>query len=146
MAKFLIILLIASIIESVGIAILSAGLKQVPGIKEVSAVEIVRMIKAGVTNGKVIFGVALEAVFFGFLLYMLSMRDVSFVWPLTSLGFILTALAGRFLLHENVSALRWTGILLMSLGFAVISFSDAGKNTKSPPPASASASTVLGPQ
>jgi drug/metabolite transporter (DMT)-like permease len=146
MAKILLILIVAAIVESIGIAILSAGLKEInasdgnlpPG-------QIARVIKDGACNGKILLGTALEAVFYGALLYMLSVRDVSFVWPLTSLGFIVTTLAARFLLHEHVSPGRWAGVLLIALGALLISYSEAAKKSNAPP-AAAVASTPLGPQ
>jgi drug/metabolite transporter (DMT)-like permease len=139
MAKILLILIVAAIIESVGIAILSGGLKEVhardgslpPG-------QIARVIKDGACNGKILLGVALEAVFFGALLYMLFIRDVSFIWPLTSLGFIVTTLAAHFLLHEQVSPGRWAGVLLIAVGAFLISYSEAAKKPDAPPPAAAS--------
>lgn len=146
MTKILLILIVAAIIESIGIAILSGGLKEIhasdgnlpPG-------QIARVIKDGACNGKILLGTALEALFYGALLYMLSIRDVSFIWPLTSLGFIVTTLAAQFLLHEQVSPGRWTGVLLIAVGAFLISYSEAAKKPDAPPPA-ATASTPLRPQ
>jgi drug/metabolite transporter (DMT)-like permease len=85
----------------------------------------------------------LEAVFFGALLYMMSTRDVSLVWPLTSLGFIFTTLAGHFLLNEKVTATRWTGVLLIAIGAGLTGYSEAAKGRDTPPPAN---SAPLRPQ
>jgi len=127
MAKIFVILVVAAIIESIGVAFLSGGLKEINGATEISVSQIAGVIKQGATNGKIIIGIALEAVFFGALLYMLSQRDVSFVWPLTSLGFIITALAAHFILHEKVSGVRWAGVLLIAIGAALTSYSEAAK-------------------
>src|SRR5439155_12218570 len=81
----------------------------------------------GATNGKLLFGILLEAIFFGALCYMLSQKDVSLIWPLTSLGFIVTTLAAKFVLHEQVSTIRWTGIVLIALGALLTSYSDHEK-------------------
>jgi drug/metabolite transporter (DMT)-like permease len=134
MAKIIIILIVAAIIESIGVILLTRGLKDVQGWRDHSVSEIVRVAKSGVTNGKIIAGVALEAVFFGALLYMLSLRDVSFIWPLTSLGFIFTTLAAEFILHEKVAAARWAGVVLIALGASLISSSEASKGQETPPP------------
>jgi drug/metabolite transporter (DMT)-like permease len=147
MTKILLILIVAAIVESIGIAILSSGLKEInardgnlpPG-------QIFRVIKDGACNGKVLLGTALEALFYGALLYMLSIRDVSFVWPLTSLGFIVTTLAAQFLLHEQVNLGRWAGVLLIAAGAFLISYSENAKKPDSPPPAVAADSTALRPQ
>lgn len=133
MAKILLILLVAAIIESAGVVILSGGLKQIRGAREITVSEITRVLKDGCTNGKVLLGTALEAVFYGFLLYMLSRSDVSFIWPLTSLGFIVTTLAAKFILDEKVSGPRWAGVTLIALGVFLISYSESVKNKPNPP-------------
>jgi drug/metabolite transporter (DMT)-like permease len=145
MARIFFFLVIAAIIESVGVAYLSGGLKEIHGVKRASVGEIARVVRDGATNSKIVLGVALEAVFFGILLYMLSKRDVSFVWPLTSLGFIFTTLAAALVLGEKVSAARWIGVLLIALGAGLTGYSEAVKEQKAGagPPA---ASAPFGPQ
>jgi drug/metabolite transporter (DMT)-like permease len=135
MARIMLVLLVAAIIESVGVIILTRGLKEIQGVREVTVSEIVRVAKSGFTNGKIIGGTALEAVFYAALLYMLSKSDVSFVWPLTSLGFIFTTLAAQLLLHEKVAPTRWGGVLLIAVGVSLISYSEAAKGRDAPPPA-----------
>jgi uncharacterized membrane protein len=46
---------------------------------------------------------------------------VSFVWPLTSISFVMTTLAAQFILKEKVDCLRWGGVALIMLGAALIS-------------------------
>ena len=133
MAKVIFILVIAAVIESVGVAFLKWGLNDVQGVREISVTEIVRVVLSGAANGKIIAGVALEAVFFGFLLYLLSKWDMSFVWPLTSLGFIFTTLAAQFLLHEKVTALRWTGVVLIAIGASLTRYSESAKERPAAP-------------
>jgi drug/metabolite transporter (DMT)-like permease len=145
MTKIIIILIVAAIIESIGVAVLSAGIKEIGSAKEISVSEIARIIISGATNGKVLGGIGLEAVFFGCLLYMLSLRDVSFIWPLTSLGFIFTTIAAEFILHERVSAIRWMGVLLIALGAGLTGYSESAKG-QTPSSAPAAQSTPLGPQ
>jgi uncharacterized membrane protein len=143
MARLILILVIAAIVESIGVALLSWGLKDVQGVREITVSEIARVVKSGATNVKILSGVALEAAFFGALLYMLSTRAVSFVWPLTSLGFIFTTLAAQFILHEKVTATRWTGVLMIAIGAGLTGYSEAAKGTTAPPPAN---SAPLSPQ
>jgi len=47
---------------------------------------------------------------------LLSRVDLSYVLPVTSISYVLTALMGKFLLHEPVSTERWIGIGLVVLG------------------------------
>jgi drug/metabolite transporter (DMT)-like permease len=138
MTRILVILIFALCVEAMGVVFLSKGLKQIGGVQTVSAREIGRVLAEGATNGSLLLGVALEAAFFGALLYLLSQRDVSLIWPLTSLGFVITALAARFILHEHVAASRWAGVALIVLGAALVSYSEKAK-PKPPEPAAAAA-------
>jgi drug/metabolite transporter (DMT)-like permease len=136
MTKILVILIFALCVEAVGVVFLSKGLKQIGEVQSVTAREIGRIISRGAANPSVLLGVALEAAFFGALLYLLSQRDVSLIWPLTALGFLITALAAKLILKEEVSAVRWAGIFLIVIGAALVSYSE---KTKSKPAASAPA-------
>jgi len=129
MTKVLTILILALIVEAVGVVFLSKGLKQIGEVQTVNAREIGRIIVKGATNPSILLGVALEAAFFGALLYLLSQRDVSLIWPLTSLGFVITALAAKFLLKEQVSALRWVGVALIVVGAALVRYSEKAKTS-----------------
>src|SRR5512140_2593466 len=131
MTKILIILILALVVEAVGVVFLSKGLKQIGEVQTVSAREISRIIGKGAANPSVLLGVALEAAFFGALLYLLSQRDVSLIWPLTSMGFVITAFAAKFILKEEVSALRWAGVALIVLGASLVSYSEKAKSTSS---------------
>lgn len=127
MTKVLVILIFALVVEAVGVVFLSKGLKQIGEAQSITAREIGRLIVKGATNPNILFGVALEAAFFGALLYLLSQRDVSLIWPLTSLGFVITAIAAKFLLHEEVSAWRWAGVALIVIGASLVSYSEKAK-------------------
>ena len=134
MAKILVILVIAAILENIGVVFIKGGLNQIHRPSQISASEIVRVVQAGITNHRIVLGIALEAAFFGCFLYMLSQRDVSLIWPLTSLGFIVATLAAKFILDEPVSGVRWAGVVLISLGAVLTSYSETVKTGHHPPP------------
>ncbi len=52
---------------------------------------------------------------------LLSWADLSYVLPVTSVGYVLVALAGKVLLHEEITATRWAGIVLIMAGVALVS-------------------------
>lgn len=133
MYKFICILLTALVFEAIGVVFLSSGLKEIDGMKQVSVSEAVRVVKTGACNGRIWLGMLFESMFFFALLYMLSQRDVSLVWPLTSLGFVITTLAARIFLHENVSAVRWAGVALIVIGAGMGIYSEKAKEHASPP-------------
>ncbi len=138
MAKLIIILLIALVFEAVGVVWLSLGLKQIGPVQSVSGAEIARVVGRAITNRDFLLGVLFETIFFVLLLTLLKNWDVSLVWPLTSLGFVITTLAAKYLRHEEVTGLRWSGVLLIMMGAALVAWSEKVK------PASPVAATAQG--
>jgi drug/metabolite transporter (DMT)-like permease len=65
-------------------------------------------------------GIALMTVGFFSLLAILSFENVSFVVPVTALGYVAGALGGRFFLGERVNWRRWAGILLVCAGVTLV--------------------------
>jgi len=61
-------------------------------------------------------------------LVMLKRWDVSLIWPLTSLGFVLTTLAAKYIRHENVTGLRWSGVILIMVGASLVGWSERSKD------------------
>jgi drug/metabolite transporter (DMT)-like permease len=132
MAKLLLILIIGLLFESAGVVLLKKGISEVGAVQSVQVSEIVRVVKAGVTNSQVLAGVFFEALFFVCLLILLSKSDISFLWPLTGLSFVFATFAALWFLHEQVSGLRWAGVVLIMVGAALISYSEHAK--EAPPP------------
>ena len=128
MTKVLMVLLIALVLEAVGVVFLSRGLKQIGEPERVAVAEVLQILRRGAANPSILLGVVLETIFFGALLYLLSQRDVSLIWPLTALGFVLTALAARFILNEEIHWTRWLGVVLIVIGAAFVSYSEKLKN------------------
>ena len=67
-------------------------------------------------NPWVIAGVVLLIAWLIFRLALLSWADLSYVITVTSTSYVISALLGRFFLAEEVSALRWAGIALITVG------------------------------
>lgn len=59
----------------------------------------------------------------GFLIWLivLAKAEISYAYPLISLGYVLTAVMGWWLLGEHVTWLRMAGILVTCLGVFLIS-------------------------
>lgn len=118
--KVLLILMVALLFEAAGVAFIGRGLKQMRIPEPFSLKAVPGLIRSALTNAPLLTGIAMEAVFFGLLLVLLSRAEVSFVWPLTSLGLLLTTLAARFILHEQVSLTRWLGVVLIVAGSMLV--------------------------
>jgi uncharacterized membrane protein len=50
----------------------------------------------------------------------LSWVDLSFIVPGTAFHFVLATLGSKWFLQEHISRLRWCGIILISLGVALL--------------------------
>ena len=136
MLKLLSILLIGLVFESTGIVLLKKGIDQIGEVKVVSVAEVGRVIKAGVTNSRVLLGVFFEALYFACLLILMPKGEISFLWPLTALSFVMTTLAALIFLGEKVSSVRWAGVVFIMIGAALISYSEHAKPKPAPPAAS----------
>jgi drug/metabolite transporter (DMT)-like permease len=141
MIKLISILIVALFFEAVGVVLLSKGLKEIGEVERINTAEIRRVIIQGATNRDILLGVFFEAIFFAGLLILLAKADVSLIWPLTSLGFVLTTAAAKFIRHEDVTPLRWTGVVLIMMGAALVGWSE---KQKAPPlsPVTADAGTA----
>jgi drug/metabolite transporter (DMT)-like permease len=51
---------------------------------------------------------------------LLSWADLSYVLPVTSVGYVVVALIGKVLLREEITGRRWAGIVLIMAGVALV--------------------------
>ena len=65
-------------------------------------------------------GVALLIVWTLVRMALLSWADLSFVLPVTAIGYVLNAVAGMTLFGEAVSGERWAGAALVTVGAALV--------------------------
>ncbi len=68
----------------------------------------------------VAFGVFFMLAWFTSRLALLSWTDLSYALPVTSFSYALAALAGQLYLHEEVTPIHWAGILIISVGVALV--------------------------
>ena len=132
MTRMLIVLLVGLLLEAVGVVLISRGQKELKAEARFEVKAMVRLVAEAATNRNILTGVALEAGFFFCLLFLLSRADVSFIWPLTAMGFVVTTLSAKFLLKEEVSPLRWFGVFLIVLGAGVIVYTEKARAPKDP--------------
>jgi drug/metabolite transporter (DMT)-like permease len=132
MTKLLLILLVGLVFESTGVVLLKKGIEKLGPVKIVGVAEVVRIVKAGATSSQVWWGMLFEALFFFCLLVLMSKADISFLWPLTALSFVFATLAAIIFLHEQVSNIRWTGVVFIMIGAALISYSEHAKDKREP--------------
>jgi multidrug transporter EmrE-like cation transporter len=130
MTTVLTVLFVAFAIEAIAIAILKRGLDVIGARYTARRATMswwrnsLALVGDWFTQRNVITGVFRKAVFFVLLQYLIGQRDISFIWPLTAISFVMTTLTAQFLLREHVAAVRWGGVALIVAGAALISFSE----------------------
>ena len=65
-------------------------------------------------------GIALLILWLLSRMALLSWADLSYVLPVTSLGYVASALIGRFFLNEQITPARWAGTLLIVAGTVLV--------------------------
>lgn len=113
-----------------GDSILRAGLQQVGSLVSQPPLAYI----AALFNPLVALGVSLLILWMLSHMALLSWADLSYVLPVTSIGYALVALAGRVFLHEFVSLSRWAGILLIVSGVFLVGrteFNTTGRKERS---------------
>jgi uncharacterized membrane protein len=74
-------------------------------------------------------GVALLIAWLLSRMMFLSFADLSYMLPLTSLGYVLSAVLGRFFLNEQITPQRWAGTASIMIGTILVG---AGSPATSP--------------
>jgi uncharacterized membrane protein len=98
----------------------SRAMKQVGEVHDFRPRAVVQVILRALQVKWMWMGVGLMTAAFFSLLAVLSFEKVSFVVPVTALSYVAGALGGMFFLGEQISAPRWTGIVLVCIGVTLV--------------------------
>lgn len=82
--------------------------------------EVLRFLARALRSGWFWTGIPLMALSFFSLLALLHWRPISFVIPASSLSYVVGTLGAKYFLHEDVSAARWAGVVLVCAGVALV--------------------------
>jgi drug/metabolite transporter (DMT)-like permease len=107
--------------NSAGDVFLTKGMKQVGEVSTLHPKALLSVARKVLMNKNFLSGILFFAVTFSSFLTILSWADLSFVFPATSLVYVVSTLGGKFILGEIVTFQRWTGIILVCLGVALTS-------------------------
>lgn len=118
--KTYVLLFLLVLLGSVGNTILSKGMKDV-GELDISHLPAIQASAVSVlSSGTIWLGITLMLLFMVCHMLVLSWADYSFVMPFSAIAYALVPLLGYLFLHEQVSAARWIGIILIFLGVLLI--------------------------
>jgi ceramide glucosyltransferase len=118
--KTFLLLAMLIVFSSLGEILSARGMKQIGEVSFRPRL-LLRTIPQLFTNRNLIIGVVCLAFSFFSFLSLLSYADLSFVVPLTAMGYLTNTIGAKFLLHEKISKERWWGTLLVTFGVAIIS-------------------------
>jgi drug/metabolite transporter (DMT)-like permease len=68
----------------------------------------------------VLLGTSLLIVWFLARMTLLSWADLSYVLPMTSLGYVFTAFLGKYFFGEQITLQRWLGTLAIMVGMILV--------------------------
>jgi drug/metabolite transporter (DMT)-like permease len=111
---------ICIVFGAVGQILMKNGMSQVGQIGSLGKLISLQTILRVFSNPYVIGGLFLYAIGAFLWLGALSSLDVSFMYPLVSLGYVLTAVLAFVFLKEDITLIRWGGIVLIVLGSFMI--------------------------
>ncbi|MBI4457084.1 MAG: EamA family transporter [Acidobacteria bacterium] len=99
---------------------LSHVMKRIGEVKDFAPLAVLQLLGRAFRTGWMWIGITLMAIGFFSLLVLLSWEDVSFVVPATALSYVVGTMGARFVLDEQVSIVRWMGVLLVCIGVAFV--------------------------
>jgi uncharacterized membrane protein len=123
--RILVLVLAVICFNAVGNLLLTRGLRQAPerlGTNPLGYVEVM-------INPFIAAGIALLALWLLTRMALMSWADLSFVLPVTSAGYVLSAALGRIFLHETVSPERWAGTVFIFAGAMLVGMTTARDTT-----------------
>ena len=122
MAKSRVLLLVLAVVflNALGNLALAWGMRRVPEVELLKPLTYLRPMG----NPAVAFGIGLLILWLLTRMTLLSWADLSFVLPLTSLGYVLAAVLGKVFLHEIVTPAHWAGTGLIFAGTLLVGSTD----------------------
>ena len=120
MLKTLVVMILAITAGAVGDIFLTLGMKSVGDLSTKGFREMIELAFRAMTSPKLIIGTMLQAVYFGLWLAVLSWEDLSVALPMQALNYVIVAFLSQWYLGESVTFMRWSGIVIICIGVALV--------------------------
>jgi drug/metabolite transporter (DMT)-like permease len=114
------LVVLTSACNTLGDVLNTAGMKREPEVEKLDPRSLLRMLSRIVRNPRVLGGVASLTVGFFAMMSLLSIANVSFSVPATSISFVLETLLAKYLLKEDVGFRRWAAATLVACGVVLL--------------------------
>ncbi len=120
--KTYVAILIMIIFGPLGNVLLGKGMRRIGVINFRSPADIIHVLIVVFHTGAIWLGIASLLTFFLTYMLVLSWADYTFVQPSSSIAYGMVALLSHFLLREVITPIRWLGVLVISLGVLIVSW------------------------
>jgi uncharacterized membrane protein len=114
--KIYFVLLFFLALKAAGNSWMAWGMKQVPERMSMNPALYLR----AMLNPFVAIGIAALVLALLTRMALLSLADLSFVLPVTAIGYVIAVFLGKVFLHETVTGQRWLGTLLIFAGAILV--------------------------
>jgi uncharacterized membrane protein len=118
--RIIAMIVLTVLFNSAGNLFLSTGMKQIGDIGSWMPDRLASLYWHALTNGTIWIGIVVLVLFFACYLVLLSWADYSYVHPASAAGYVIVPLLGYAFAGEQVSTLRWSGIVLITLGVTLV--------------------------
>jgi uncharacterized membrane protein len=115
-ARALWLALLVIVLNASGDLSLTVGMKGIAGTMSANPADYIR----AMFHARVALGIVLLILWLLTRMTLFSWADLSFVAPVTAVGYILAAVLGHFYLGETVTLGNWIGALLIFFGTAFV--------------------------
>ena len=120
-------LVIVSVIFAVGgQLVLKTAMREIGRIGGAEFLAAGETISRALREPRLWIGLALFGVSALFWMVVLSRVPLSVAYPFVGISYVLIVASSRFILHEQVPALRWVGVLVVAIGIAIVGLSFRG--------------------
>jgi len=120
MMRVVVAMIIAAASAALGQILVRRGMQQVGSLENYAPLALAGYFYHAATNGYVIAGTALNALFYLLFLAALSWTEVTVALPMTAIEYAFAAILAVMMLKEQVPPLRWAGIALVIIGVLMI--------------------------
>jgi uncharacterized membrane protein len=118
--RFLIVLAVLILASTGGEIAITYGMKASGEPARLRPKEMLQFLARALRNGWFWMGAPLLALAFYALLVLLSWEPISLVIPASALSYVVGTFGAKYVLGEDVSAARWTGVILVCVGVALV--------------------------
>ncbi len=114
------VLALAVLAQASGNVFLSKGMKYVASFDQMGSSGLAAIPLQAAQNPMIWIGVALSITFYVLFATALSWTDLSLVLPVISVEVVVNVAFADYFLNEPVSAVRWTGTMLIAIGVVLV--------------------------